>query len=73
MLLVLISATAAAGVTFPQVVPIGQIGSPTAFRSDIAGGDVVGNQGSFLVELGTNAIGGNNDVMEWRAELALLA
>lgn len=58
------SATAAAGITFPQVVPFGKFGG--------IGLNPLSNQSEFQVELGTNALGGNNDVMEWFAERALL-
>lgn len=57
------SATAAAGVSFPQVIPFGTV------STDIQ--NPVTNQANFQVRLGTNAIGDNNDVMEWVASLSL--
>jgi hypothetical protein len=57
------SATAAAGVDFPLVVPFGNNqGSPI---------NPLYNQAPYQVFLGTNAIGGNNDVMQWIATRAL--
>lgn len=60
------SATAAAGVTFPQVVPVGKDGAPIVPDFPTTG-DVLTNQSNFQVQMGTNAIGGANDVMEWIA------
>ncbi len=57
------SATAAAGVDFPQVIPFGDAGNVLAGAQD--------NVSTFQVRLGTSAIGGNADVMEWIAERAL--
>lgn len=58
------SATAANGVNFPQVVPFGNVALGLALP--------VANQWDIQVILGTNAIGGNNDVMEWLAARSLL-
>ncbi len=66
------SATAAAGVTFPQAVPIGKKGAPQPFSTANTPDDVLSNQARFTVELGTNALGGSDDEMEWFAERALL-
>lgn len=57
------SATAAAGVNFPQVIPFGKFGE--------VGVNAQFNQWRFQVQLGTNALGGNNDIMEWVATRAL--
>lgn len=59
------SAIAAAGVTFPQVIPFGN----TALNPSTATAQF--NQAESQVRLGTNAIGGNTDVMEWTAYRAL--
>jgi hypothetical protein len=57
------SAAAAAGIDFPLVIPFGDAGQVLAGAQD--------NQATIRVRLGTNAIGGNGDVMEWIAERAL--
>jgi len=61
------SAEAAAGVTQAQLVPIGKVGAPVTLTNFTTALDVLVNQGRFGVELGTNAIGGDGDVMEWIA------
>jgi hypothetical protein len=58
-----LSATAAAGVDFPLVIPFGDAGNVLAGAQD--------NIAVFQAFLGTSAIGGNGDVMEWIAERAL--
>lgn len=57
------SATAAAGVDFPLVVPFGDAGSVLAGAQD--------NVAACEVRLGTNAIGADTNVMEWVATKAL--
>ncbi|KKN67874.1 hypothetical protein LCGC14_0456610 [marine sediment metagenome] len=57
------SAVAAAGVDFSLVVPFGDAGNVLAGAQD--------NVATFQAFLGTSAIGGANDVMEWIAERAL--
>ncbi|NGX57242.1 MAG: hypothetical protein K940chlam3_00128 [Chlamydiae bacterium] len=58
------SAIAAAGVDFPLVVPFGNVLTSPSVNS-------LFNQATLQVRLGTSAIGGNGDVMEWIAERAL--
>lgn len=57
------SAVAAAAIDQPLVVPFGDAGDVLAGAQD--------NQATFLARLGTNAIGANNDVMEWVATRSL--
>lgn len=58
------SAIAAAGINFPQIVPIGAVGAPTEFGTTF-------NENFVFVTLGTNAIGGANDIMEWEAQRSM--
>ena len=53
------SATAALGISYPLVVPFGDAGNLLVGSVD--------NVAVFQVSLGTNAIGGNADVMQWVA------
>ncbi len=57
------SAVAAAGIDQPLVVPFGDAGQVLAGAQD--------NVATFRVSMGTNAIGGNNDVMRWTAYRSL--
>ena len=56
------SATAAAGVTFPQTVPIGDF--------DVLSG-AIDNQAFIGLRLGTDVVGANNDVVHWVATKGL--
>lgn len=67
------SATAAAGVTFAQVVPVGEAasgsgpGSVSTFLDD-----ATVNQGNVTMNLGSSVLGANNDVIRWIAYRALV-
>lgn len=53
------SAVAAAGITFPEVIPVGEIATQLDQPTD--------NQSLFGIRLGTTVCGANTNVMDWEA------